>query len=318
MWSRRCLSRSRSFFLRRRSTVLNGAIAPAGSPPPDRHDRRAGRGVGLLARLGGQPLARLSLPRRRGHRPDRRDRGRRDRRLHRPLPHSGGASAASEFRGPRLRLRAVAVVGAIAFLIPVNTGPSVRATFDLNVRNSSDGRVATGTFRLDPPDAAKDAYWFNVTSWQGKDGPAHIDKPEQIGPGLYRITQPIHVDGTWKTTLRLHKGRHARRPADLHARRSRHPGAPGAGRGSHDPLVRARPSPAAARAEEGRPRLAHSRGLPGRRRHLLRAGLRGRIRPGAARAPRRRARRAGHPSAPAQARRGRARNGSRRPAPATA
>jgi hypothetical protein len=101
----------------------------------------------------------------------------------------------------------VAAVGAIAVLIPVNAGPSVRATFDLNVRDSSDGRVATGTFRLDPPDAAKDAYWFNVTSWQGKNGPAHIDKPEQIGPGLYRITQPIHVDGTWKTTLRLHKGR---------------------------------------------------------------------------------------------------------------
>jgi hypothetical protein len=46
-----------------------------------------------------------------------------------------------------------------------------------------------------------------VTSWQGKDGPAHIDTPERIGPGLYRITEPIHVDGTWKTTLRLHEGR---------------------------------------------------------------------------------------------------------------
>ena len=46
-----------------------------------------------------------------------------------------------------------------------------------------------------------------MTSWQGKDGPAHIDTPEQIGPGLYRITTPIHVDGTWKTTLRLHHGR---------------------------------------------------------------------------------------------------------------
>ena len=89
---------------------------------------------------------------------------------------------------PALAGAAVAAVGAIAFLIPIDTGPHVRATFDLNVRNSSDGRVATGTFRLDPPDAAKDAYWFNVTSWQGKDGPAHIDKPEQIGPGLYRIT----------------------------------------------------------------------------------------------------------------------------------
>ena len=46
-----------------------------------------------------------------------------------------------------------------------------------------------------------------MTSWQGKDGPAHIDTPDEIGPGLYRITEPIHVDGTWKTTLRLHDGR---------------------------------------------------------------------------------------------------------------
>ena len=95
-----------------------------------------------------------------------------------------------------------------------------------------------------------------MTSWQGKDGPAHIDKPERVGPGLYRITQPIHVDGTWKTTLRLHKGRQLA-GCRSSCRRSRHPGARGAGRGPHDPLVRARPSPTAARAEEGRPRLAH-------------------------------------------------------------
>ena len=95
----------------------------------------------------------------------------------------------------------------VAFLIPVDTGPHVTAAFNLNVRNTPDGREATGTFRLDPPDAASDAYWFNVTSWQGKDGPAHINTPEQIGPGLYRISDPIHVDGTWKTTLRLHHGR---------------------------------------------------------------------------------------------------------------
>ncbi len=102
---------------------------------------------------------------------------------------------------------AVAAVGAIAFWIPVNAGPGVRASFDLNVQNTPDGRVATGVVQLDPPNAANGAYWFNVTSWQGKDGPAHIDTLDQFGPGRYRITEPIHVDGTWKTTLRLHKGR---------------------------------------------------------------------------------------------------------------
>src|SRR3954452_9538377 len=112
-------------------------------------------------------------------------------------------------RIPRFALpvAAVAVVGVVAFLIPVNAGPGVKASFDLNVQQTPDGRVATGTVQLDPADAAKDDYWFNVTSWQGKDGPAHIDTLDQIGPGRYRITQPIHVDGTWKTTLRLHKGR---------------------------------------------------------------------------------------------------------------
>ncbi len=106
-----------------------------------------------------------------------------------------------------LPVAAVAAVGVVAFWIPVNAGPGVRATLDLNVQNTSDGRVATGIVQLDPPNAADGAYWFNVTSWQGKDGPAHIDTLDEIGPGRYRITEPIHVDGTWKTTLRLHKGR---------------------------------------------------------------------------------------------------------------
>jgi hypothetical protein len=102
---------------------------------------------------------------------------------------------------------AIAAVAVVAFWIPVNAGPGVRTTFDLNVQNTPDGRVATGTVQLDPPNAADGAYWFNATSWQGKSEAAHIDTLDEIGPGRYRITEPIHVDGTWKTTLRLHKGR---------------------------------------------------------------------------------------------------------------
>jgi hypothetical protein len=110
---------------------------------------------------------------------------------------------------PRFAVPAAAAlaVGVIAFLIPVNAGDGVRANLDLQIQNAEDGRLATGTVRLDPADAADDALWFNITSWQGGDHRARIDTLDEIGAGTYRITEPIHVDGTWKTTLRLHDGR---------------------------------------------------------------------------------------------------------------
>jgi hypothetical protein len=112
-------------------------------------------------------------------------------------------------RPPRFAVPAAAAlaVAVIAFLIPVNAGGPVRANFDLEISDTAEGRLATGTVRLDPADAADDAYWFNVTSWQGGGERAKIDTPDEIGPGTYRITEPIPVDGTWKTTLRLHDGR---------------------------------------------------------------------------------------------------------------
>jgi hypothetical protein len=112
-------------------------------------------------------------------------------------------------RLPRLVLpgAVAAILAVIAFPMPVNAGPGVRASFDLDQRDPGDGKVVTGTVRLDPPDAANDALWFNVTSWQGGGHRAQIHTLDEIGSGTYRITDPIHVDGTWKATLRLHKGR---------------------------------------------------------------------------------------------------------------
>jgi hypothetical protein len=113
-----------------------------------------------------------------------------------------------EERVPRFAVPAAAAlaVGVIAFLIPVNAGDGVRANFNLDIRDTGDGRVATGTVQLDPPDAADDAYWFNVTSWQGGER-AKVKNLDEVGPGTYRTTEPIPVDGTWKTTLRLHDRR---------------------------------------------------------------------------------------------------------------
>src|SRR4029450_611456 len=53
-----------------------------------------------------------------------------------------------------LAVAGVAAVGVVAFWIPVNAGPGVRAGFDLNVQNTPDGRVATGTVQADPTRAA--------------------------------------------------------------------------------------------------------------------------------------------------------------------
>jgi hypothetical protein len=97
-------------------------------------------------------------------------------------------------------------VGVVAFAIPANAGDPVSASFQLAETERNGERAVTGTVRLDPPDAAEDAWWFQATSWQGgeKSIVQHLD---EASPGSYRITEPIPVDGTWKTTLRLHEGR---------------------------------------------------------------------------------------------------------------
>ena len=101
----------------------------------------------------------------------------------------------------------VLAVGLVAFLVPATAGDDVKATFDLQQTELEGERAVTGTVRLDPPDAADDALWFNTTSWQGGKKSRVNQLTETDTPGVYRIDEPIPVEGTWKTTLRLHEGR---------------------------------------------------------------------------------------------------------------
>jgi hypothetical protein len=113
-------------------------------------------------------------------------------------------------RVPSLSVPAAAALGvaAIAYPIPANAGDPVSANFMLTETQLDGQRAVTGTVRLDPSDAAEDAWWFNTTSWQGGDGTkSRVNTLKEIGPGTYEITEPIPVEGTWKTTLRLHEGR---------------------------------------------------------------------------------------------------------------
>jgi hypothetical protein len=111
-------------------------------------------------------------------------------------------------RIPRLAVPAAAALGVavVAFAVPANAGDPVRADFQLAETERNGERAVTGTVTLDPPDAAEGAWWFQATSWQGGEE-SIVQQLEPVSPGTYRIAEPIPVDGTWKTTLRLHDGR---------------------------------------------------------------------------------------------------------------
>jgi hypothetical protein len=65
-------------------------------------------------------------------------------------------------------------------------------------------RTVSATIRIDPPNAAENAAWLNVTAWQG--GGLVVDELKPQGEGVYRTTKPIPVHSDWKTTLRLQRG----------------------------------------------------------------------------------------------------------------
>jgi hypothetical protein len=69
---------------------------------------------------------------------------------------------------------------------------------------SGDERTARATVRVAPASAADGAHFLNVTAWQG--GASVVDELEEVGPGVYRATEPIPVHGSWKTMVRLHRG----------------------------------------------------------------------------------------------------------------
>ena len=104
-------------------------------------------------------------------------------------------------------LAALAVIGVIAYATPI-TENEPEVTADVTLRNLIPGqeRAVEVTARLDPPDAADDAHWFLITAWQGQEGRSVVSELEEIAPGVWRSQEPLPVHGTWKTTLRLHRG----------------------------------------------------------------------------------------------------------------
>jgi hypothetical protein len=125
-----------------------------------------------------------------------------------------GALIAMALRGtlPRpqvVRPVAIGALIAVAALVAdglTTTAPKdMRATVTLSDQATTGERTAQATVRLDPPDAAKDAHWFDVTAWQG--GGLKVSPLHEVAPGTYRTSDPVPVDGDWKSLVRLHTGR---------------------------------------------------------------------------------------------------------------
>jgi hypothetical protein len=119
---------------------------------------------------------------------------------------------AARQRSPRmlLPLAWAGALAVIAIAMPMSAH-NYKATVTLHdVTNGSPQRAVLATVRLDPPQAADNATWFNLTSWQGGDGmfqstivgqwvvPLH-----KVAPGVYESSTPVPVYGKWKTLLRL-------------------------------------------------------------------------------------------------------------------
>ena len=97
-------------------------------------------------------------------------------------------------------LGALACIATIVLPLPRGTASDVRAAIE--VAPAGDGSAHV-TATVSPVSAADDAYWFQLSAWQGG-GLVLSDMAPTGEPGVWRSEDPVPVDGHWKTLLRLH------------------------------------------------------------------------------------------------------------------
>ena len=104
-------------------------------------------------------------------------------------------------RGAVLALAGATCALGIALGLPVKRVPS-DVTGTLTVQPA--GRAAFVEVQMTPANAADDARWFEVMSWQG--GTLIVSKLDRVGPGRYRAAQPVPITGKAKSLIRLQRG----------------------------------------------------------------------------------------------------------------
>jgi hypothetical protein len=114
----------------------------------------------------------------------------------------GGAVNRQPARIPRAAVLAAVAVVLVGLWLPMPRRTSA-VTAHIDVQPVAANSVAL-TVRVDPPDAAENARWFQAIAWQG--GGLKVVGLHAIAPGTYVSDAPLPVGGKWKTMLRLHTG----------------------------------------------------------------------------------------------------------------
>ncbi len=115
----------------------------------------------------------------------------------RPLPRRALAAG-----GTAVALAAATIAVALALALPIKRAPSdVQAQMRLLPAGAT---TAVVEIRLDPPDAAKDARWFEAMAWQF--GGLIVEPMREVAPGVFRSSRPMPIAGSAKTLVRFHRG----------------------------------------------------------------------------------------------------------------
>jgi hypothetical protein len=103
-------------------------------------------------------------------------------------------------------LAAIAV--AVANGLVISTPGDLTATLqNIETADSSGEKTVRAEIRFNQPPTDGDFTWVQVTAWQGGSSGLHIDHLQRVDDVTYRTTEPMPVDGTWKTLVRVHDGR---------------------------------------------------------------------------------------------------------------
>jgi hypothetical protein len=102
----------------------------------------------------------------------------------------------------------VALIAVFAYAAPIQSGKPIKAQVTLTDVKPPPKREVNARIKLTPANAAdRDVRWFLETAWQGKEGRSVVAPLKKAGPGTWVTSEPIPVYGTWKSSIRLHKGR---------------------------------------------------------------------------------------------------------------